>query len=117
VSAARSIDIAHLQRAIHRAHRTSTWVVVVYPDAATAQTARKIVPAMVPLGSAASGRTVVLAGGGRVSVVAAVEPLPDTEEPFFTVFLGWAGGSEEAYRGMATWRNRSSSTIVVGDGG
>lgn len=116
VAAKHSLNIANLRTAIDQAAKSGGWVVVVYPDAETGARARRVLPAMLPEGSSAGGRTALMPGGGKLSVVSAEDEVFDPGTPVTAMFFGWDVATDRQYRGMAAWRSRASVIIGVSDG-
>lgn len=111
VSSTRSLDIAALQGALSQALTSQRWVVVVYPKAKEAEAARRDLTALVPDGSSGGGRTTLLPGGGRISIVAANDPPFEPGADLVVAFHGWGAASSKEYEGMNAWRQRSSSVL------
>ena len=114
VSADRSLTIASLQKAVQQSAKTGEWVVVIYPTPEIAARARKVLPAMLPDGSTAGGRTMLLPNGGRVSVVAGDDEPFQVESDLTVQFLEWGKASPANFKRMSLWR--AISVKVLGEG-
>ena len=112
VSSSRSLTIASLQSAVQQAVRTGGWVVAVYPTTEASEAARNLLPALLPDGASGGGRTALLPGGGRVSVVASLDPPFQTSRIFGVMFLGWGGAKESEFGGMSVWRAASTQVLA-----
>ena len=85
------------------ARKNRSWVVVVCPDVETTAQCRQVLAAAVSDQDKFSGRTVLLAGGGKVSVtVVDADVFIPEEDSFETLFAGWQAVSKKDAR-MTQW--------------
>lgn len=79
---------------------TRAWIVAVCPDDKASQRLRWVLASSLPEGAVFSGRTALLAEGGRISVVSLDDRSFDLDQDFQVYFLGGCGSSGQASR----WR-------------
>lgn len=91
---------------------TGSWLVVVYSTEAEAKDAQKVLPGLLPEGASGTGRTSILPGGGRISVVDSSVP-PFGGQGYTAIFLDWKEGTEQQFTGMAAWRAASRRNITA----
>lgn len=102
-----------LQRAVILARTNKEWVVVVCPNKSEAITFFDVYAGvMFPRGSTYSGRTALLDGGGRLSVVSSEEDsfIP-SDVPYAVMFLGWEDDLAADNRKMQLWRDRATRVL------
>lgn len=91
----------------------SGWVVVVCPDRGEhirAFDSRGA--AFGPAGSSFAGRTILLKGGGRVSVVSvSTAPFISPDTPFDVLFFGWEDDLSSDSRRMQGWREQAARVL------
>lgn len=99
-------DVA--QRLQHAAEATKTekWVVVVCPDGSDFLTTfQESAAALLPTGTSLAGRTAILPGGGKLSVVAVGDkPFIPPGTIYSVVFCGWGDDIASDNRRMQLWR-------------
>lgn len=99
--------------ALRTAEELSKWVVLVCPPGDREKECRHHLAGVVPDNVKFSGRTAMVPGGGRVSVVSsAVEPFVPENEPFSVLFLGWDGSTRDP-DGMRRWRLRAKEVLSL----
>lgn len=104
--------LAELNEALHCAMKTGSWVVVVCPNQRVAEVALQTLATITPADATDSGRTLLLRGGGRVSVVAASAPVfVPGSQPFILTLAGWCGSVPG---GWAKWAERATGFLAAG---
>ena len=93
---------------IDEAKAKKEWVVIVCPDAEVVSSCKRTLAGLIPGDAKFSGRTAVLNGSGKVSVVTATEDV-FIEEPFAVSFIGWR--STDGNDGMLKWQQKAKRTI------
>lgn len=101
-----------LSAAFAHARSTGTWIVVVCANEAFARASATLVAAR-PEDARVAGNTVVLPGGGRVTVVRASHRVAGSG--FAVMFLGFDSALQPADEiAMHTWRERATGMAVYG---
>jgi hypothetical protein len=106
-------DVAHaVQRAVNMV-ASGGWIVLVCPDGSEFHSAfLSCAGGVFPNGVSFSGRTAILPGGGKVSVLP-VSATPFTNAgPFDVMFLGWSDDDAADNRRMAVWRAASHKVLL-----
>jgi hypothetical protein len=106
-----AVLINEIIRAVKRAERTGEWVVIVCPDAEAKKNAGRMLAASVDAGAKFSGRTAVLANGGRISVACAKDAVfvPD-KTPYVVGFAGWTSAHD--IKEQRTWQDKSAASLT-----
>lgn len=110
IMAASPIDIAgtvrRIQSALDHANGSQDWVLLVCPNADITQSILSLIASVIPAGTRFSGRTLVTASGGRMSVVKLGDDLPGPDTQKFIVgMLGW--GSVDMPKEAGPWVSRA----------
>lgn len=108
-------DLFALQAAIAHAGRTREWIVVVVPtaDGVSGRVAQTLVTLLPPEASIC-GRTALLPGGGRVTVIGGSQPLHG--DGFRVMFLGFDGKLMPADEiAVHAWTQAARGVVTLGD--
>lgn len=112
-SMAQAAVVEGIRKATSQVRSPKDWVVVVCPDGSEfLTTVRNCAQGVMPPGSALTGRTAILPGGGRLSIVAVSDDLfVPAGVPFLVVFLGWGDDIAADNRKMQVWREKASEVL------
>lgn len=98
-----------LQQVLKHAMDSGEWVVIICPEPKVALSCSRNLAAAIPPEARFSGRTALLPGKGRISVVSAQDDIfsPLDNEPFTTAFLGWDTNDPA----MSKWHDQGAKTF------
>lgn len=102
-----------LHKAAQTAESGKCWVVVVCPDGSDFLTTfQESAGGVLPAGASVAGRTIVLPGGGRISVVAVGDtPHIPPGTTYEVMFCGWGDDIAADNRRMQIWRDGASRVL------
>jgi len=105
-----SLFLFHVRLIVEHALNTKNWVVIVCPTQDTRADAGFVASSLLPDGCTANGRTTFLPDGGRLTIVAASDKIPQ-KGLFVVAFLGWGDADKEVYERMSRWREAAHDEL------
>ena len=110
------LEVAHmftLGHVLDHVRRTREWVVIVAASSCASALAR-VLPGMLPPGAHVAGRTVMLLGGGRLTIVEASHAVSGSG--YRVMFLGFDGDlTPRDEIALYSWREASEGTVGLGE--
>ena len=97
-----------VEHGLSYARGTQRWVVLVCPNSTVLASCQRVLAGLLSSSESFGGRTMILEGGGRLSLVAADNPWRPNV-PFRVQFVGWK--ATHPVRKMQVWQETAEMTI------